>query len=124
MDKFLEDSPVHQKSFNFALRIIALANYLQEEKHQYILAKQILRSGTSIGANIRESRYAPSGLDFINKLNISLKEADETEYWLDLLWKSNIISETQAALMLKDLHEITRLLISIIKKRKNNLSKQ
>ncbi len=124
MDKFLEGSPVHQKSFDFALRIVALANYLQVEKHQYILAKQILRSGTSIGANVRESRYAPSGLDFINKLNISLKEADETEYWLELLWKADYITDQQAASLLKDLREVTRLLISIIKQRKNNLSKK
>ena len=76
------DNQVLTDSKAFALRIIRLYNYLKEEKQVYVLSKQILRSGTSIGANIRESVNAQSRMDFINKLNIALKEANETEYWL------------------------------------------
>lgn len=72
-------------SKKFALRMIKLYKYLLEEKHEYIMSKQVYRSGTSIGANIAESRNAQSTADFINKLSIALKEADETEYWLELL---------------------------------------
>ena len=77
----------------FALRIIKLHSYLQDERKEYILSKQILRSGTSIGANVRESIYAQSRADFINKMNIALKESSETEYWLELLHESNYIEE-------------------------------
>ena len=79
----------------FALRIIRLYNYLKEEKQVYVLSKQVLRSGTSIGANIRESVNAQSRMDFINKLNIALKEANETEYWLELLHESDYLDDTQ-----------------------------
>ena len=83
------DNQVLTDSKAFALRIIRLYNYLKEEKQVYVLSKQILRSGTSIGANIRESVNAQSRMDFINKLNIALKEANETEYWLELLHESD-----------------------------------
>ena len=79
----------------FALRIIRLYNYLKEEKQVYVLSKQVLRSGTSIGANIRESVNAQSRMDFINKLNIALKEANETEYWLELLHESEYLDKMQ-----------------------------
>ena len=75
------DSKLHVKSYAFALRIIGLAKFLNEQKHDYVLSKQILRSGTAIGALIRESEFAQSKADFINKLNVSLKEANETDYW-------------------------------------------
>ena len=77
-----KNSLICEKSLNFAVRIVKFYKYLCEEKKEYVLSKQILRSGTSIGANIRESRNAQSNADFINKLNIALKEADETQYWL------------------------------------------
>ena len=76
---------MHAKSYAFALRIIKLAQFLQKEKQEYILCKQILRSGTAIGALIRESEFAQSSLDFVHKLSIAVKEANETDYWLNLL---------------------------------------
>jgi len=89
------DNQVLTDSKAFALRIIRLYNYLKEEKQVYVLSKQILRSGTSIGANIRESVNAQSRMDFINKLNIALKEANETEYWLELLHESDYLEDKQ-----------------------------
>ena len=77
----------------FALRVIKLSRYLMEEKKEYILSKQVLRSGTSIGANVRERKNAQSKLDFINKLSVALKEADETVYWLELLIGSEYIDQ-------------------------------
>ena len=79
------DNAIYQKSFQFAVRIINLCKYLQTEQKEYILSKQILRSGTSIGANVAEAQQAQSRPDFASKLNISLKEAAETDYWLRLL---------------------------------------
>ena len=83
MDKTIQD-----KSFRFAVRIVNLCRYLQTEQKEYVLTKQLLRSGTSIGANVSESQQAQSRLDFINKLNIALKEAYETNYWLRLLYET------------------------------------
>ena len=78
-------SIVGEKSEKFALRIIELYKYLREEKHEYIMSKQVMRSGTSVGANLAESEYAQSNADFVSKLSIALKEANETSYWLRLL---------------------------------------
>ena len=89
------DNQVLIDSKAFALRIIRLYYYLREEKQVYVLSKQVLRSGTSIGANIRESVNAQSRMDFINKLNIALKEANETEYWLELLHESDYLDDKQ-----------------------------
>ena len=90
-----ENNQVLIESKTFALRIIKLYQFLKNEKHVYVLSKQVLRSGTSIGANIRESVNAQSRMDFINKLNIALKEANETEYWLELIHESGIIDDKQ-----------------------------
>ena len=98
------------KSYNFALRIIKLSRFLREEKKEYILSKQIVRSGTSIGANVEEASGAQSQKDFIAKLHISLKESKETHYWLRLLRDSDYITEEQAESMLKDLNLIVTLL--------------
>lgn len=103
------------KSRNFALRIIALYKYLCETKKEYVLSKQVLRSGTSIGANVRESINAQSRADFINKINIALKEADETDYWLDLLQASDFITKKEYDSINKDIIEIIKILKSIIK---------
>ena len=89
------DNQVLIDSKAFALRIIRLYNSLREEKQVYVLSKQVLRSGTSIGANIRESVNAQSRMDFVNKLNIALKEANETEYWLELLHESDYLDDKQ-----------------------------
>lgn len=103
------------KSKDFAVRIIKLTRYLQEDKHEYVLSKQILRSGTSIGANARESNNAQSRADFLSKLSIALKEADETQYWLELLEESDIISKSQFESLNDNLTEIIAMLTASIK---------
>ena len=104
------DNVVADKRKSFAIRIIKFYKYLCDEKKEFILSKQILRSGTSIGANIRESKNAQSKADFISKMNIALKEADETAYWLELLWESEIIEKSQV----KDLYELNTELIKLL----------
>ena len=99
----------------FALRIIRLYDYLNEKKQIKALAQQLLRSGTSIGANIRESVNAQSRLDFLNKINIALKEANETEYWLELLHESKIITGTQFQSIYADCGKIAATLTKIVK---------
>lgn len=105
-------------SKNFALRVIKLYKYLLEEKHEHIMSKQVYRSGTSIGANIAESRNAQSTADYINKLSIALKEADETMYWLELLNESGTIDVKQFESLSNELNIIIGTLINIIKKLK------
>ena len=97
-----------------------VTRYLQEEKKEFVLSKQILRSGTSIGANTRERKNAQSKADFINKLHIALKEADETLYWLELFVESEIITQSEFDSLAADLKEISALLASSIKTSKNN----
>ncbi|MBO4778308.1 MAG: four helix bundle protein [Bacteroidales bacterium] len=109
------DNIIQTKTRDFALHIISLYKILIEEKKEYVLSKQLLRSGTSIGANVRESKNAQSRLDFINKLNIALKEADETDYWLDLLYTSKFINEEIFNNIQNELTEIIKILTSIIK---------
>lgn len=104
-----------KKSKLFALRIINLYKYMQDENREFIMSKQILKSGTSIGANITESIYAQSTADFISKLSIALKEAGETEYWLELLYEGNYLPEEPYKSILKDCTELIKLLTSIIK---------
>ena len=111
---------VLDKSRKFAIRIYNLYKHLCEEKREYVLAKQLLRSGTSIGANLTEAQYAISKKEFIAKAQISLKECAETEYWLDLLKETNLLIQTEYDSIIKDCKELLRLLISIIKKTKNN----
>ncbi len=110
------------KSKAFALRIIDLYKYLtiSAEQKEFILSKQILRSGTSIGANVRESRRAQSSKDFISKLYIALKEADETQYWLELLYSGDYIKEEGFTSMNNDCEEILKLLTTIIKSTQAN----
>ena len=90
----MKENIIKNKSFDFALRIVKLYQYLSEQKKEFVLSKQLLRSGTSIGANIREADQAESKADFIHKLSISLKEANESEYWIELLYKSGYMEET------------------------------
>ena len=111
---------VVSKSKAFALRIISLNQYLRAEKKEYVLSKQILRSGTSIGANIRESRRAQSKADFYHKMNIALKEADETAYWLELLYESGFMDEKAFKSIYADCDELIRILVSILKSRALN----
>ena len=111
---------VREKSKAFAIRTIRFVRYLQTEKKDFVLSNQILRSGTSIGANVRESKNAQSTADFINKLSIALKEADETSYWLELLFESDTIDKTMFNSLNDDTKELIALLTSIIKTTKNN----
>ncbi len=110
---------IKEKSFEFALRIVQLYKYLTTEQKEYILSKQLLRSGTAIGALVREAEHAESKADFIHKLSIALKEANETEYWLDLLYQSSYIDKNRHVSISNDIKEILRLLISIIKTSKH-----
>lgn len=106
---------IQDKSRAFAIDIINCYKYLIEEQHEYVLSKQLLRSGTSIGANTRESRNAQSRNDFLNKLSIALKEADETDYWLDLLHATDYIDDEMYESLANDCAEIIKILTSIIK---------
>ena len=107
----------------FALRIIRLYKFLKDEKQVYVLSKQVLRSGTSIGANVRESVNAQSRMDFINKLNIALKEANETEYWLELLHESDVLDDKQFESIYNDCGKLAATLTKIIKTTKSGAEK-
>ena len=117
------DNQVLVDSKAFAIRIIRLYKYLKDDKQVYVLSKQVLRSGTSIGANVRESVNAQSRVDFINKLNIALKEANETEYWLELLHESNIIDDKQFESIYNDCGKLAATLTKIIKTTKTGAEK-
>ena len=116
----MRDNVLHSKSRDFAIRIINCYKYQNSEKQEYIMSKQLLRCGTSIGANTIESKNAQSRPDFLSKLNIALKEADETSYWLDLLHVCNYINDESFNSLDKDCREIIGLLTSIIKKLKQS----
>jgi len=116
-------SILQEKSFEFALCIIQTYKRLVETNKEFILSKQLLKAGTAIGALIREGAYAQSKADFISKLSIALKEANETEYWLLLLQKSNYLDETKANELIEANKSLIRMLISSIKTAKNNLNK-
>ncbi len=103
------------KSFEFSVRIVNLYKYLQYEKNEYVLSKQILRSGTSIGANVAEAQKAQSLADFNAKMNISLKEANETHYWLRLLHRTDYITDEAFISIEKDIDEIISILVTICK---------
>ena len=116
------DNILADKSINFAIRMAKCYSYLMEERKEFIMSKQMLRSGTSIGANVRESVNAQSKLDFINKLNIALKESNETEYWLELLYETDYIEEKMFNSFITDNHNISGTLVNIIKSTKNNIN--
>jgi four helix bundle protein len=117
----LRESILANKTVDFAVRIVRFYQYLCKEKKEYVLSKQILKSGTSIGANVRESRNAQSKADFINKLNVALKEADETQYWLEIMERAEIIDSKQIESLHNDLYEIISILVSSIKTVKKKL---
>ena len=108
---------LEDKCMNFSIRIIGLCRFLNEEKHEYRIADQMFRSGTSIGANIAEAQCAISKKDFIAKLYISLKESNETLYWLRLLQRTQYITNKQYESVYKDCEELNRMLVSITKKK-------
>ena len=108
-------SIIQQKSRDFAIRIIGCYKFLTEQKHEKVMSKQLLRCGTSIGANTKESKNAQSRMDFMSKLSIALKEADETEYWLDLLHETKYLDDKQFSSLNSDCVELIKMLTSIIK---------
>ena len=118
-----KESPLQIKSEAFAKRIIRLYLYLTKTKNEHVMSKQIYRSGTSIGANIAESRNAQSPADFINKLSIALKESDETEYWLKGLYNGGFLNDTEFNSILNDNIELSKMLTSSIKTLKNKIGK-
>lgn len=109
------DNAVADKSKLFALRIIKLYNYLKDEQKEYIISKQLIRSGTSIGANVKEAIRGQTRPDFYAKLNIALKEAGETEYWLELLHESGYLNDTFFDSIYQDCQELIKLLVAITK---------
>jgi len=111
----MKENVIKTKSFAFALRVVKLAQYLQKEKQEYVLSKQVLRSGTAIGALVREAEHGQSKADFISKMSIALKEANETEYWIDLLHQSGYISKENFDSLRPDIEELLKLLIGIVK---------
>jgi four helix bundle protein len=116
-------SIVGDKSLAFAKRIAKFYRYLIDKKKETILSKQILRSGTSIGANIREGLYAQSRKDFINKMNIALKETGETDYWHEILYSADYLTEMEYTSLKNDNDELIKMLSSIVKTTKENTPK-
>ena len=113
----VKDNIILNKSFEFAIRVVKLYKYLCDEKKEYVLSKQLLRSGTSIGANINEAQAGQSKADFIAKMSIASKEARESKYWIDLLIKTDYlnINDEHTKSLLNDIEEIVKLLTSIVK---------
>ena len=112
----MTENVIYKLSKQFALRIIKLYTYLYDQKKEYVISKQLYRSGTSIGANIAESIFAQSDADYVHKLKISLKEASETRYWLELLYESDQITKEVYDSLINDLKTIIGTIINIINK--------
>ncbi|MBE6923148.1 MAG: four helix bundle protein [Ruminococcaceae bacterium] len=110
---------IQQKSFAFAVRIVKLCKVLRTERREYTLSNQLLRSGTSIGANVTEAQQAQSRADFLSKLNIALKEASETEYWLRLLEATDYLTKTEFESIYLDCDELIKILVSSVRSIKN-----
>ena len=118
----MRENVLKDKSFAFAVRMVRLYQYLAARKQEYVLSKQLLRSGTSVGAMVREAEHAQSKADFIHKLSIAQKEINESVYWLDLLTSTDYLTPAQATSVQADAIELLKLLTSIIKSTKNNLN--
>lgn len=118
----MKDNIILDKSFEFAIRVVKLYKYLCDDKKEYVLSKQLLRAGTSIGANINEAQAGQSKADFIAKMAIASKEARESKYWIDLLIKTDYldINENHVKSLLNDIEEIIKLLTSIVKSSQEN----
>ena len=112
-----QNAGIHELSYDFGCRVTRLFQYLTEDSEykEYVISKQIYRSGTSVGANVRESKHAQSDADFLSKMSIAYKEADETNYWLNLLHDNGYINESQFESLKKDMDRILKLLTSIVK---------
>lgn len=112
------DRVVQEKSFQFAVRVVKMCKFLREEQKEYIMTKQLLRSGTSIGANIAEAQQAQSKSDFVHKMSIALKEAVETNYWIRLLHATDYLNDKAMESMILDCSELEKMLTVIIKSAK------
>ena len=119
----LKFNTIEVKSYDFAIRIVNLHKYLNRQKEIHSLSNQMLRSGTAIGALIQEAVHAQSKADFLNKMNVSLKEANETMYWIRLLHSNNYLKDNEFASIHKDCEEIVKLLASIVKTTKASLNR-
>ncbi|SDY67045.1 four helix bundle protein [Hymenobacter psychrophilus] len=115
-------SILRDKSFTFAVRVVRVFQHLQGARKEFVLSKQLLRSGTAIGALIREAEYAESKKDFIHKLSVAQKEANETVYWLDLLLATDYLTTDESSSLHQDVLELLKMLTSSIKTAKNDLS--
>ena len=111
----MKDDPLKEKSMAFAVRIVKLSKWLREEKKEFSLADQVLRSGTSIGANLAEARFGSSKKDFLNKCKIALKECSETQFWLELFERCGLLAPHQTSSLSADCKELLRLLVSSCK---------
>lgn len=120
----MSESLVYNKAFKFAIRIVNVYKHLSKEQYEYTLSKQVLRSGTSIGANIKEAVQASSSRDFLMKMNIALKEASETDYWLELLMATDYLDAKDTESIINDCKELNRILASIVKTTKENLKEK
>ena len=118
-----QNNPIENRSYLIALRIVKAYKYLTKQKDEYVLSKQMLRSGTSIGAMMREAKFAQSRADFVNKASIALKEANETLYWIELLHDSEYIDDLSFNSLHQEADEITSILASIVKTTKENTTK-
>ena len=116
----MKKNVVRDKSFDFAVRIVNLYKYLADTKREFVLSKQLLRSGTAIGALIRESEHAESKADFVHKLSVALKEARETNYWIDLLYKTDYLNPKEYESIKDNILELIKILASIIKTSKKS----
>ena len=117
------DNPIEKRAYQFALRIVKAYKYLTRQQSEFVLSKQMLRSGTSIGAMMREAKFAQSRADFVNKASIALKEANETLYWIELLHDSEYIDDKTFESIHNEANEITSILASIVKTTKENSEK-
>ena len=115
------DSILSEKSMSFAVRIVKLCQYLESEKKEFVMSRQLLKSGTSIGANVREGIYGQSRNDFAAKMGIALKEAVETEYWLELLSKTGYVSDREYGSMRNGVTELAKMLTATLKKLRANV---
>ena len=113
--------PLGEKSIQFAIRIVNLSKYLKQQKEEYLMSKQVLRSGTNPGAMIREAVNAESAMDFIHKLSVVQKEIAETQYWLEILWKTEYLSQAEFISLNQDAEELMKLLKSSILTKKRKL---
>ena len=120
----MTDNVIYKLSKKFALRIVKLYVFLRDEQHEYVMSRQVYRSGTSVGANLAESLFAQSDADYINKLSIALKEASETKYWLELLYESGLITDKMYDSLSNDIKTIIGTLIIIINKLKGKKRKE